>query len=194
MSSSVPCALALLVQLIGLVGLGRAEETPSTALAELPANAAVRQARLHPSYQVFVAQAHLPEIKLLDNRVLSVGPSSKLDFGNPDPGVSGEKIALAAQLQVPTEFLKGLVQKLSAKQLRGEELAQEFQTAVIDYRYLAAKLARYHPTARGETLKVEALNCLQVGDLQRAWVIFIDLPKPLPPTGLRITNVSPASK
>jgi hypothetical protein len=197
MCSSVPRALALSVQLIGSVGLCRAVETPSTALAGLHANAAVCQARLHPSYQVFVAQARqarLPEIKLLDNRVLSVGPSSKLDFGKPDPGTSGEKIALAEQLQVPTEFLKGLVQNLSAKQLRGEELAQEFQTAVIDCRYLAERLARYRPTARGEAVKAAALNCLQAGDLQKAWQIFVDLPKPLPPSGLRITSVSPASK
>jgi len=91
--------------------------------------------------------------------------------------------------KIPVEFLAALVQKLSAgAQLNGEELAHQFQIAVTDYKYLSEKWARYRPSARGEPVKTQALKYLQAADLESAWRMFIDLPKPGPPTAVQIIS------
>ena len=181
MSLSFPSAFAPTVLLIGLLGTCRAEES------------AARQARLHPSYQVFEAQTRLPEMWTLDNGVLIVGGNLSLGFHPFYRMTAHDKAAVAQLLQIPTELLTALVQKLSTNQLSGEDLTVQFRTAVIDYKYLAQRWACYRPAAGGEAVKAEAMKCLEKGDLEKAWQMFIDLPKPSPPTSFHITG-APAGK
>jgi FMN phosphatase YigB (HAD superfamily) len=146
-------------------------------------------ARLHPSYQVFVAQTHLPEIKGL-NRVLTIGERSTVDFDKPSQVTTKEKSQLSELLEVPPEVVSAQIQKLSTNhQLKDAELAHEFQIAVIDYRYLSQRWARYRPPVGKELVKAEAIKCLQAGNLEKAWQMYIDLPRPRPPKGsMRITS------
>jgi hypothetical protein len=152
MSLSFPSVFALSVLLIGLWGTSRAEEV------------AVCQARHHPSYQVFAAQTRLPEIRTLENGVLNVGGNLKLDLRQPYRLTTQDGTAVAQLMQVPFGLLTAVVQKLSTNQSSSEDLAREFQTAVIDYKYLAQRWARYRPSAGGMAVKAQAVKCLETGD------------------------------
>jgi len=158
-----------------------------TTVTESAAVGAVRQARTHPAYQVFAAQLRLPTMTVLDgSTTLNVGGRLKLDLGKPDETMAQEGIALAKLLEIPQGVFATLVRKLSFNaRLGGEDLAQQFQTSVVDYKYLSERWQQYHPGKAGEPVRTEALKCLQAGDLERAWQLFIELPKPSPPTGLR---------
>jgi hypothetical protein len=179
MWSSFPSTLAFLVLVIGLGGTTRADQ------------AAVCRARRQPSYQVFAAQARLPEIRALDNGAFTVGGTLTLDLHKSNQSTTSEKRALAQLLQVPPGLLTAVLHKLSTTESSSEELARQFQTAVVDYRYLAQRWAEYRPPASGEAVKAEAMKCLETGDLEKAWQMYIDLPKPSPPTHIRVANVGP---
>jgi len=195
MNLSGQCAVVLYFQLVGVSSVAPAEE-PSAASSnqatqtQFATSQAVYTARRHPAYQVF-AQTHQPTITVKDSKTLNFGGALKLDVGKPDSIVTTEKNALAARLEIPVEFLTALVQKLSANaQLNGEELAHQFEVAVTDYKYLSERWARYHPPAGGEPMKLQALNCLQAADLEKAWRMFIDIPKPKPPTAVQIISAN----
>lgn len=193
MSLSARCAVALYFQLVGVSSLAPAEEPPaatSNQATPFATSQVVYDARRHPAYQVF-AQAHLPTITVMDSKTLDFGGKLKLDISKADSLVAAETTALAARLEIPVDFLAALVQKLSANaQLNGEELAHQFQIAVTDYKYLSEKWARYHPPDGGEPVKLQALKCLQAADFERAWRMFIDLPKPKPPAAVRIISAN----
>jgi hypothetical protein len=131
----------------------------------------------------------LPEITALDDRVLAVN-GQRLDLGKANLGLNSEELTtVAEQLKLPAEVLPGLLQKLSASQpLKGEELAHSCKTAVIDYGYLSEQWARYRPPPGTEAVKQEAKKALAEGDLDRAWLLFGNLPRPKPPTGLRVAG------
>lgn len=190
MCSSVPCTLLLLGQIIAALSVCSGEEPKPVFQQELAGKTDVNQARRHPSYQVFAAQTRLSEMRAF-NRVLTVGGNSSLDFDNPTQASTQGMNASAELLQVPMEFLRAIVQRLSTNhELKGEELAREFRIAIIDYRYLSERWARYRPPAGEESVKIEAMKCLQTADLQRSWQMYIGLQKPKPPEGLRITSTS----
>jgi hypothetical protein len=189
---SVRCAAALFVQVIGASSSAPAGEPSATSNQSTQTQFAITQAvcnaRRHPAYQVFVAQLSLPAITVMNGKAINVAGQLKVDLNKAD---AEEKNALAQRLQIPVEFLTALLQKLSANtQLSDEELAHQFQVAVTDYKYLSEKWARYHPPAGGEPIKQQALNCLQGADLESAWRMFIDLPKPKPPTAVQIISAN----
>jgi|SRR5579862_2192678 len=191
----VRCAAALFFPLIGASSFAPAEEPSAISNQATQTQFATPQgvfnARRHPSYQVFVAQLSLPAITVMNGKTLNVAGQLKMDFNKADNIDAEEKNALAQRLQIPVEFLTALVRKLSTNaQLNGEELAHQFQVEVTDYKYLSEKWARYHPPAGGEPVKQQALNCLQAADLERAWRMFIDLPKPKPPTAVQIISAN----
>jgi hypothetical protein len=194
MCLSARCALALSVQFIGASMAGRAGEPAAearaqnqTTLTESAAVGAVRQARTHPAYQVFAARLRLPTMTVVDGgTTLHVGGRLKLDLRKPDETMAQEGTTLANLLEIPQGVFVTLVRKLSSNaRLGGEDLAHEFQMSVVDYKYLSERWQQYHPGKAGESVRTEALKCLQAGDLERAWQLFIELPKPRPPTGFR---------
>jgi len=152
----------------------------------------VCKARAHPSYTVFAAQLRLPAITALDDSTLDVGGRLKLDFKKADGMSAEEGMEFGKLLEIPDSVFTALVRKFSANpQLGAGDLAHQFQTAVIDYKYLSKTWGQYHPRTAGEPVKAEALKCLQAGDLEKAWRLFIDLRKPAPPTGLQVRSVGP---
>jgi hypothetical protein len=186
MHASVCCAFALGLYLsVGVSLCGAGDPAALTKEGVRP----VYELRQHPSYQVFAARIHLPEIKALDDSVLAVD-GQRLDLAKADLGLKSEQLTTVAdQLKVPAEVLPALVQKLSATQpLKGEELAHSFRTALIDYGYLSEQWARYRPPPGTEAVKQEAKKALAEGDLDRAWLLFGNLPRPRPPTGLRVAG------
>lgn len=194
MCFSVRCTAALFFQLIGASSFAPAGEPSATSNQSTQTQFAITQevcnARRHPAYQVFVAQMSLPAITAITNQTLSVGGLT-LGLSKADTIRLEEKNALTQRLQIPGEFFTALVQKLSANaQASGEELANQLRTSVLDYKYLSKKWAQYHPQTGGESVKTEALKCLQAADLERAWQLFMDLKKPAPPTGLKIIDGS----
>ena len=144
--------------------------------------------RLHPSYQVFAANIQLPEIRALEPDTLSVGTNLILRFSNSNPPTEEQKSALMNTLQIPRHFLDALLQRFSSNRLSGEALAREFQAAAIDYRYLQQRWDRYHPGPEGYAVKAEALKRLEAGDIQSAWQLYMDLPRPAPPIGFRVRS------
>ncbi len=200
MCFSVRCARALLVLCFGvLIAAHSAETSPPLRSApshpELTAPAETRgvcEARAHPSYKVFAAQLRLPAMTALDGSTLDIGGRLKLDFRKTDRMAREEGMAFEKLLEIPHRVFTALVRKLSANpQSGGGELAHQFQTAVIDYKYLSKTWRQYHPGPAGESVKAEALNCLQAGDVEKAWKLFIDLRKPAPPAGLQARPLGP---
>jgi hypothetical protein len=190
MCLSFPYAFTLSIALIiiGELRVSSASEPMIASQEAVTATLSVDQAKMHPSYRLFVAQTRLPDMKAFD-RVLIVGGALKINLGK--PVTIDERLALSELLQVPPGFLAAIIPKLATnQQLKGEKLASEFQTAVIDYRYLNERWTRYRPEPSRELIKTEALRCLQAGDLERAWQMFVELPRPAPPTGLRIINTN----
>jgi hypothetical protein len=196
MSISIRGALALSVQFMGALLAVRAGEPASEAPAHIEAThtesaeaRAVCHARAHPSYQVFAAHLRLPAITALDDSTLSIGGQLRFDFRKVDDTVAQEKVAVAKLLEIPDTAFTGLTRTLPADgRLSPEELARQFQTAVMDYKYLSNRWEQYRPGPEGEPVKTEALKSLRTGDLGKAWQLFIGLPRPSAPTGFRIAS------
>jgi hypothetical protein len=195
MCLSVPHAFALSTGIIiGEVSVCTASEPMIASEQGVTLKSSVDQAKMHPSYRLFVAQTRLPDIKAFD-RVLIVGGALTVDLVKPNLVTADEKLALTELLQVRPEFLAAIISKLATnQQFKSEKLASEFQTAVIDYRYLNERWTHYRPDPDGEAIKTKALQHLQAGDLEQAWQMYIELPRPPPPTGLRIINAPSAGK
>ncbi len=68
------------------------------------------------------------------------------------------------------------------------EVAGKLRVMVIDYKYLLARWTQYHPPTGQEKVKTDALLALQGGDIDKAWKMYIALPRPDPPTGFRIAG------
>ena len=141
--------------------------------------------RLYPGYTIVAARLELPRIIALEDRTLSIGELSHVQFGSQaQPLVTG---ALSQELQIPLGALKGMMQKLaSSPGIKGMDLAESFRTAVIDYKFLENRWNQYHPTGTGLEVKKTWLKALDEGDLDHAWELFNSLPRPRPPQTLRV--------
>lgn len=189
-------ALVVFVLYLGFLLPDEAAEIAPTPCPQVSSTAsplpAISQQRAHPAYQVFAARTHLPDITVLDQKTLNIGGHFKLDFAHAAALGAEQEAALETLLAIPGKTSTALVRSLSGNiQLSGEQLALQFRRAVVDYKYLSAKWGKYRPAAGGEGIKAEALKRLQVGDLEKAWQMFIELPKPKPPTGLAVRAINP---
>ena len=199
-TSRSPLIRAIIVTLVVLTqGLicGGEGETPvrqdpksqATQTESKSQSSLVPQARQHPSYQVFAHQSALPSITVVDQATLEVGDNVKIDVSRPDQLPDQQKEALADQFEVPVGVINKLFVRFSnPPPTDAAHAAQELRTTVIDYKYLQERLNKYHPPSGGEAVKTNALQALQVGDIDKAWEMYIAIPKPSAPTKLRIVR------
>ena len=69
---------------------------------------------------------------------------------------------------------------------RQAQVAGKLRDTIIDYKYLLERWNQYHPPTGKEQVKTDALLALRAGDMDKAWELYVDLPRPQPPTGLRV--------
>jgi len=141
----------------------------------------------YPAYSLIAAQLSLPNIAAAAERVLEIDGTARLDFAaaNESPAAS----ALAAQMRIPLSAMKGLIRQLANEtELTGPQLAASFRTELVDYKFLEERWNQFHPAGTALQVKQAALAALEAGDLERAWTLFEDLPKPRPPRQLRVKN------
>jgi len=147
------------------------------------------QGRQHPSYQVFSSRVVLPSITLLDERTLDVAGEVRIEVRRPGRLTSRQKIALAALFGVPVAVSEKALHGLSSEaQVAPEQAAQQVRMTLIDYKYLRDAWTRYRPPAGKEQLKNTALQSLEAGEIDKAWEMYLALPKPQPPQGVRVAG------
>jgi hypothetical protein len=149
----------------------------------------VEQRRQHPSYQILAGQLAMPSIAIVDETTLVVGAKLKIDVRRLDQVTRLQKETLAGQFEAPV----GVIDKLWASFSNSvpsdaAQMAAKLRTTVIDYKYLLERWSQYRPSPGKETVKTDALLALQGGDLDKAWEMYVDLPRPKPPAGLRIVG------
>jgi hypothetical protein len=165
-------------------GGSRAAQTPPASFSLVAA-----QGRKQPSYQVFAFRCTSPAITAMNETTLEVGGKQKIDVSQLDQLTTQEKETLAGQFDVPVGVIDNLLESCS-KQAPADAagLADKLRVTVIDYKYLLARWTQYHPPTGGEKVKTDALLALQGGNVDKAWKMYVDLPRPEPPTGLRIAG------
>ena len=168
-------------------------ETPRMAATQ-PLSASLSWKK-HPSYQVFALRAELPAISALDERTIVVSGKERSSFKLDEELRAKEMKAMAEQFRVPatviSAFLKGVGKR---EHIGAERVAQELRITVIDYRYLNEQWNRYHPPPAQESIKAAALHALEAGDIEKAWEMFVALPRPKAPQGLSIVKTETATK
>jgi len=126
---------------------------------------------------------------VVDQTTLEVGGKQKIDVSQLDQLTTQEKETLASQFDVPVGVVDNLLKSYSKPApADAAEVAGKLHAAVIDYKYLLARWTQYHPPTGGEQVKTDALLALQGGEMDKAWKMYIELPRPEPPTGLRIAG------
>jgi hypothetical protein len=164
-------------------------QTVAKATAGTPARkpAANIDRSRYPAYSFIAAQLSFPNIAAAGERVLQINGVARLDFAAPNE--TQVTSPLAAQLRIPLAALTGLIRQLANETaLTGPELAASFRTALVDYKFLEERWNKFHPAGTGLQVKQAALAALAAGDLERAWTLFEDLPKPRPPRQLKIKH------
>jgi hypothetical protein len=147
------------------------------------------QGRQHPSYQVFSSHAVLPSVTILDERSFDVAGEVRIEVRRPDLLSSRQKLALAALFGVPVAVPEKALRGFSSEgPAAPEQAAQQLRMTVIDYRYLRDAWTRYRPPAGMEQLKNTALLALEAGEIDKAWEMYMALPRPQPPQGLRLAG------
>ena len=120
----------------------------------------------------------MPSITVVDQVTLEVGGRMKIDTSRLDQLSTSQKEALAGRYAVPAgvvdKFLERFAQEGSSDAPR---VAAKFRITVIDYKYLLEFWTKYPSAAGNENIKADALQALQVGDLNKAWKMFLDLPR-----------------
>ena len=176
-------ALALApILLTGAGTKGQTLETPNPLPLPGPAQS---QGHHAPSYRVFVANVSLPTMTLVTNRIFLVGDKVRLDLDSGQQKVLQQVKPLADQFGVPASLVERMVGRYATNEMRPTAAIREMREAVTDYKYLVEKWNLYRPPAGNEKLKMDALQLLQVGDLEKAWGMYNALPRPAPPGGLR---------
>lgn len=147
------------------------------------------QGRGQPSYQVFAFRCTSPSITVVNETTLEIGGKQKIDISRLDQLTTQEKETLAGKFDVPVGVIDNLLESYS-KQTPADAagLADKLRVTVIDYKYLLARWTQYHPPTGQEKVKTDALLALQGGEIDKAWKMYIDLPRPDPPTGFRIAG------
>jgi hypothetical protein len=138
-------------------------------------------------YKAFARQAPMPVIITTGKTTIEVGGTVKTDLSRLAQLSSQEKGALAGQFGVPAGVI-GKVAEHAASHPPPDaaQLAQDFRTAVVDYRFLHSEWTRYHPPAEGQQIKAVALQALQGGDISKAWELYDGLQRPAAPDNLRV--------
>jgi hypothetical protein len=149
----------------------------------------VGQARRYPSYQVFAGHLALPSIAVVDKTTLEVEGKVKIDVSRLDQLAQAQKETLGSQFDVPIGVVdKLLVSRQDQAPMDAAEVAAKLRAAVMDYKYLLEKWTRYRPPNGKEKVKADALLALAAGQLDEAWTLFLALPRPMPPTSVRIES------
>ncbi|HWW03615.1 MAG TPA: hypothetical protein VNZ64_28185 [Candidatus Acidoferrum sp.] len=147
------------------------------------------QGRQHPSYQVFSSHAVLPSVTILDERSLDVAGEIRIEVRRPDLLSSRQKLVLAALFGVPVAVPEKALRGFSSEgPVAPEQAAQQLRMTIIDYKYLRDAWTRYRPPAGMEQLKNTALLSLEAGEIDKAWEMYMALPRPQPPQGLRLAG------
>ncbi len=196
-SALIRASLATLVILTQGLVLGSDGQTlqppdggsPATnANLSSPALAAA-EGRKEPGYQVFAFHCASPAITVVNETTLEIDGKQKIDVSRPDQLTRLDRETLAGQLDVPVVVvdcvLRGCTNQTPAD---AAGLAGKLRVMVIDYKYLLARWTQYHPPTGGEKVKTDALLALQGGDIDKAWRMYIDLPRPAPPTEFRVAG------
>jgi len=158
------------------------------------ASSAAAQGRQHPSYQVFAAQNALPTISTPDDATLTINGAVTINVQTPASIPAKDEAMAADQFGISPVVLSKILERISSNgPPAAPQFAKQLSSAVLDYKYLVAKWTGYHPPTGTEELKTKttALQVLQAGDIDKAWVLFMALPRPQAPAGLRVTNAGP---
>jgi hypothetical protein len=147
------------------------------------------EGRKQPGYQVFAYRCTRPAITVVDETTLEVDGKQKIDVSRLDQLTKQEKETLAGQFDVPVGVIDCLLRSCTNQtSADAAGLADKLRVTVIDYKYLLERWTRYHPPTGGEKVKTDALLALQGGDIDKAWKMYVDLPRPEPPTGFRVAG------
>ena len=187
-------ALVILTQ--GMI-LGSDGQTPPPPAGGSPVTNAVSsspallvaEGRRQPSYQVFAFNCTVPPITVVNGTTLEVGGQQKIDVSQLAQLTRQERETLAGQLGIPVGAVDNLLVG-GSKQPSADaaEVAGKLRVMVVDYKYLLERWTQYHPPTGAEAVKTAALQALKSGDLEKAWTLYATLPRPAPPTGLRIAG------
>jgi hypothetical protein len=147
------------------------------------------EGRKQPGYQVFAQRCATPSISVVNETTLEIGGKQKIDVSGLDQLATREKETLAGQFDVPVGVIDSLLESFSGQApVSAAEVADKLRLTVIDYKYLLERWTRYRPPTGKEEVKTAALLALQGGDLDKAWKMYVDLPRPAPPTGFRVAG------
>ena len=163
----------------------QAAQTQPSSLSRLAV-----QGRQHASYQVFAGHLALPSITVVDKTTLDVGGKVRIAVSRLGELNSRQRETLAGQFEVPVAMVDNLLKHFSNKTPSdAKQMAGELRVAVIDFKYLLERWTRYLPPAGKENVKSDALLALRVGDMDKAWRMYVELPRPKPPTGLTVSRI-----
>jgi len=147
------------------------------------------EGRRQPSYQVFACGCPAPAITVVNGTTLEVGGKQKIDVSRLAQLTAPDKQTLAGQLAVPVVVIDCLLRGCTNQPpADATGLAGKLRVTAIDYKYLLEQWTQYHPPTGGEKVKADALQALQGGDLEKAWAMYVTLPRPEPPGGFRIAG------
>ena len=137
-------------------------------------------------YKAFARQTEMLAITFTNETTLEVGGRIKTDLTRLAQLSIPEREALAGQFRVPAGVI-GKVAERSSKNSppNTAQFIQDIRTAVVDYRFLQGEWQRYHPPAQGQKVQADALQALEVGDINKAWELYDGLRRPAPPGNLR---------
>jgi hypothetical protein len=161
-------------------------EKQPTQLQPASHPASIPDMHLNPAYQMFARQIALPAITNLDQTALNIGGKTVFHLGLSTKTITQEEASVAEQLQVPMAMLTTFAHNFLTNATPGNDCATQFRTAVIDYKYLREKWTQYRPPPGNEKLKTTALESLEAGEIDKVWEMFVSLPRPQPPGGLRV--------
>ncbi len=125
---------------------------------------------------------------MVTNRVFLIADKVRLDLDSGQEQVLGQAKMLADQFGVPAPLLQRMVGYYATNATSPAAAIREMREAVTDYKYLVEKWNLYRPPTGNEKLKIDALQMLQAGDLEKVWGMYNALPRPAPPGGLRAVN------
>ena len=158
---------------------------PTSALAESVGQV---KARKHPSYQVFAAKLKLPAIAVLETNTIQIGGQTRFELTSLAQMPAGQRQAVAEGLEVPLAVVNqfffhqdGDLAEASA----ANNFAAQLRATVVDYHFLQDWWTRFSPPPQWQTLKLDALESLQAGQLAKVWELYLTLPRPAPPKNLR---------
>ena len=194
MIRTIMATLAILTQGLNLESKAQSPLPPDLGNQAAPIQQSslpllVEQRRQHPSYQIFAGQLALPVTTIVDETTLEIGGKMKIDVRRLDQVTLPQRETLAGQFEVPVGVVDKLWASLSnSVPADAAQMAGKLRTTVIDYKFLLERWTQYRPPTGKETVKADALLALQGGEVNKAWGLYVALPRLKAPGGLRITG------